>query len=102
MSPPPGGDHDRGPDMYGTIIPISILSTSFVLARVYARIKLIQNVGWDDYTIVLAQVIRILVVKAPSIDRNAVSERTQLRHSDTRSPKWARPPHVLFTLAEHC
>lgn len=57
MPPPPGGDHNRGPDTYGAVIPITILSTAFVLARMYARISVIHNVGWDDHTIVLAQVI---------------------------------------------
>lgn len=57
IPPPPGGDQNRGPDTYGAVITISILSTAFVLARMYARIKLIHNVGWDDHTIVLAQVV---------------------------------------------
>lgn len=57
MPPPPGGDHTRGPDTYGAVIPITILSTAFVLARMYTRINVIHNVGWDDHTIVLAQVI---------------------------------------------
>lgn len=57
MPPPPGGDRSRGPDVYGAVIPITVLSTAFVLARMFARIKLIKNVGWDDHTIVLAQVI---------------------------------------------
>lgn len=57
MPPPLGGDHSRGPDVYGAIIPISILSTAFVLIRMYVRIKVVHIVGWDDHTIVLAQVI---------------------------------------------
>lgn len=57
MPPPPGGDHTRGPDTYGAVIPITILSTAFVLARMYTRINVIRSVGWDDHTIVLAQVI---------------------------------------------
>lgn len=60
MPPPPGGDHNRGPDTYGAVIPITILSTAFVLARMYARISVIHNVGWDDHTIVLAQFMNIL------------------------------------------
>ncbi|MCJ1466197.1 hypothetical protein MMC07_004816 [Pseudocyphellaria aurata] len=58
-SPPPGGDHNRGPDTYGAVITISITSTAFVLARMYARIKVTHVVGWDDYTIVLAQFMNI-------------------------------------------
>ena len=57
MPPPPGGDQNRGPDTYGANIPTAILSTGFVLARMYVRIFVIHNVGWDDHTIVLAQVI---------------------------------------------
>lgn len=56
-TPPPGGDRDRGPDTYGAVISVTMISIAFVLARMYARIKVIHIVGWDDHTIVLAQVI---------------------------------------------
>ncbi|MCJ1470863.1 hypothetical protein MMC07_009510 [Pseudocyphellaria aurata] len=60
IPPPPGGDQNRGPDTYGAIIPFTILSTATVVARMYARINMVHNVGWDDYTILLAQFMNIL------------------------------------------
>lgn len=56
MPPPPGGDQNRGPNTYGAIIPVTILATVTVAARMYARIGVLHNVGWDDSTIVLGQV----------------------------------------------
>lgn len=49
--PPPGGNHDGGADTYGAMISFPALSTASVLAWIYARIQLIDNVGCDDYTI---------------------------------------------------
>lgn len=35
---------------------MTILSTTVVAARMYARMGVIHNVGWDDYTIIITQV----------------------------------------------
>lgn len=51
-----GGDQNRGTATYGAAISITILSTTAVAARIYARICAIHSVGWDDHTIVITQV----------------------------------------------
>lgn len=56
MTLPPGGDQNRGAVTYGAAISIIILSTTAVAARMYARVCLIHNVGWDDHTIMITQV----------------------------------------------
>ena len=57
LPPPPDGDQNRASQTYGAVISLTILSTAIVITRVYIRFKLISKVGWDDYTIVLAQVM---------------------------------------------
>lgn len=56
MPLPPGGDQNRAAVTYGAAISITILSTAAVAARMYARVCLIHNVGWDDHTIMITQV----------------------------------------------
>ena len=56
MPPPTGGDQNKGATIYGAAISITILSTTAVAARMYARICVVHNVGWDDHTIVITQV----------------------------------------------
>lgn len=56
MPIPPGGDQNRSAVTYGAAISIVILSTAAVAARMYARVCVIHNVGWDDHTIIITQV----------------------------------------------
>ena len=57
LSPPAKGDQDRRWTLLAVVIPMTILSTATVVVRLYTRTKVIRNVGWDDYTIVAAQVL---------------------------------------------
>lgn len=57
--PPAEGDQDRKAVLLTVVISMTILSTATVLLRIYTRTKVIHNLGWDDYTIVAAQVIRL-------------------------------------------
>lgn len=59
--PPTEGDRDRGASLLAVVISTSLLSTVIVLLRLYTRIKVIHNLGWDDYTIIVAQVMRLLL-----------------------------------------
>lgn len=56
MPVPPGGDQNRAAVTYGASISIIILSTTAVAARMYARVYVVHNVGWDDHTIMITQV----------------------------------------------
>lgn len=42
---------DRGPVSLGVTVSLTALSTAFVVARLFVRIKLLRNVGLDDYLI---------------------------------------------------
>lgn len=57
--PPTDGDDDRRATILAVVISMTLLSTATIILRVYTRIKVIHNLGWDDYTIVIAQVIRL-------------------------------------------
>ncbi len=48
------GDENRQGAMLGTTITVTSLTTLVVILRMVTRIRLVRNVGWDDYTIVAA------------------------------------------------
>lgn len=48
------GDENRQGAMLGTTITVTSLTTLVVILRMATRIRLVRNVGWDDYTIVAA------------------------------------------------
>ncbi|KAL8993861.1 MAG: hypothetical protein Q9169_006032 [Polycauliona sp. 2 TL-2023] len=52
--PPPNGDENRQGDMLATTITVTTLTTLVVILRIATRMRLVRNVGWDDYTIVAA------------------------------------------------
>lgn len=58
--PPPEGDQDRRATLLAVVIPMTLLSTATVLLRVYTRRKVLHNLGWDDYIVIIAQVMRLL------------------------------------------
>ena len=62
LPPPPGGDHSKARQLLASIVFSTILALIAVLLRMYARVKLIRNVGWDDYTIVTAMVRPMILV----------------------------------------
>lgn len=58
LTPPPQGDESRAGAQLTVCIIFSTLSTIVVILRLYARIKIVQKLGWDDYIMVMAQVIQ--------------------------------------------
>ena len=68
--PPPGGDVDRGPIVYGTYWAFFAISTVVLALRFWARLK-IRALGWDDWAMAVA------VVGGPSLRR--ASRGTQQR-----------------------
>ena len=55
-APPPGGDRSHGPLLLGTSLVTFVAVLVSVCARMFTRTFIIRQVGWDDYTIVLAAV----------------------------------------------
>lgn len=54
--PPEIAAQDKGPGILAAIISVSIVSTLFVLARLFVRIKIIQKLSLDDYFIIVSTV----------------------------------------------
>lgn len=48
-------DQDRGPQLMGAFWTMVVISTIMVGLRFYARFR-IKSIGWDDWTMLLAQV----------------------------------------------
>ncbi|MCJ1470458.1 hypothetical protein MMC07_009103 [Pseudocyphellaria aurata] len=59
-SPPAQGDEDRRVTLLAVVIPMTLLSTVTVLLRVYTRMKVVHNLGWDDYIVMMAQTISLV------------------------------------------
>ncbi|KAI7521493.1 hypothetical protein KC331_g19738, partial [Hortaea werneckii] len=45
---------DRGPTIVTLLVVFTIISALFIAARLFVRIKLLRNLGTDDYLITLA------------------------------------------------
>ncbi|KAK4690312.1 hypothetical protein P7C71_g6449, partial [Lecanoromycetidae sp. Uapishka_2] len=52
--PPPGGDQDRGPAINAAIWTFTSLALFCVLLRLYGRLILTTNFGWDDFWIIIS------------------------------------------------
>jgi hypothetical protein len=49
MATPPGGHQDKAP-LLRTVIGVELSITAVVVAlRLYTRLKLVRNAGWDDW-----------------------------------------------------
>ena len=53
LSAPPGGDQNRATELNAFTWTLFSLSTVFVAARVYSRLRLTRNFWYDDFFIVL-------------------------------------------------
>ena len=56
QDPPVGGDRDRSPALTIMVIVVMSMTIPVVSLRMVTRKFLTRNVGWDDWTIVLAEV----------------------------------------------
>ena len=62
---PPGGDRNRAAELNAVAWTWFSLSTVFVAARVYSRLRLTRNFWYDDFFIVLTWVRMKMIL--PSI-----------------------------------
>ncbi|RMZ33115.1 hypothetical protein D0859_02769 [Hortaea werneckii] len=51
---------DRGPTIVTLLVVFTIVSALFIAARLFVRIKLLRNLGADDYLITLAWICAII------------------------------------------
>lgn len=59
---PPGGNQTKAPSLLVSTIFTTLLALIVVIMRMYARIAVISNVGWDDYTIVIPMASGLLIL----------------------------------------
>jgi len=60
---PPGGDINKGPLVLGLCTVSTSLGLAAVVTRMFVRVRIVRNVGWDDYAILVAAVS----TSAPSV-----------------------------------
>ena len=56
MTPSASGDENQGPTINAILWSFVAVSLLTVLARLFGRIKLTSNVGWDDFWILISMV----------------------------------------------
>lgn len=54
--PPAGGDRNIGPNLEAAALATILIAAIVVVARFYARLRVVRNVGWDDWLMLLALV----------------------------------------------
>ena len=80
-TPPPGGDQDKAP-LLRTVIGIELcVCTIVVVARLYTRLMLVRNAGWDD-GIMLATFVWIIDINQMYDFLEAHAQRSFVRPSD--------------------
>ena len=47
---------DRGPTIFTLLVVFAIITALFIAARLFVRMRLLRNLGTDDYLITLAWV----------------------------------------------
>ncbi|KAB2110258.1 hypothetical protein AG0111_0g1264 [Alternaria gaisen] len=55
--PPMRPYENEGPTILGTTLTVTIVAVLTTIARFYVRIRMIRNVGWDDYVMLLAMML---------------------------------------------
>ncbi|KAK0648212.1 hypothetical protein B0T16DRAFT_113643 [Cercophora newfieldiana] len=99
-TPPAGGDVDRGPVILAVTIVTTVLALIVVALRIWVRLKIVKNVGWDDYTIIGASFLAILVMifEIISVAYGLGRHMYYLPHQDIiEASKWSRvtiPPNL--------
>ncbi|KAM7203289.1 hypothetical protein V8F33_002280 [Rhypophila sp. PSN 637] len=97
---PPDGDVNKGP----IVLAITYVTTSIALLavamRMFVRVKVVKSVGWDDYAILLASAMAILVLAWEIMSVNHGNGRHAYYLSEydkVQASKWSRltvPPNL--------
>ncbi|MCJ1264975.1 hypothetical protein MMC22_004850 [Lobaria immixta] len=54
--PPPGGDQNKGPALLAVSLTTGIIAFIATALRLVSRVFIVRQVGWDDFTISIAEV----------------------------------------------
>jgi hypothetical protein len=50
-------DENQGPVILGSTLTVTIAALITMVTRLYVRVRMIRNVGWDDYVMISAMVL---------------------------------------------
>jgi hypothetical protein len=50
-------NEDQGPVILGATLTVTIAALITMITRLYVRIRMIRNVGWDDYVMISAMIL---------------------------------------------
>lgn len=98
--PPAGGDQNLGPTINAVNWLFTTLATLAVGARLYGRVRLTHNIGWDDFWIVIA-IVRLpgshdIQTRKNLTKLNAVSEYPLRNHIYSKRYRRNWTTSVLF------
>ena len=71
-------NEDQGPVILGATLTVTIAALITMATRLYVRIRMIRNMGWDDYVMISAMVLVchthcFQLVDTPAFHRAAVN-----------------------------
>lgn len=100
LSPPPGGDQNRG---WQLLVVHSIFSGTVIMllfARLYTRIFIVRNIGFDDYYIILGVVSDM---KSSNLDSQQSADFSQVSSIvslilDVFQVRWGWGRHTYYLL----
>ena len=97
MTPPAGGDVDRGSTLIALSWTWASVSLLFVALRFYSRIKYASILWWDDWWILFTLVCTIClqICRSWADQRRPDSDSRLYRSVDHICPCWRLPPCVL-------
>lgn len=56
ITAPPGGDYDKAPALRVIVWVEATVGTAVLLLRLFTRTKIVNNLGWDDFWMVVTWV----------------------------------------------
>lgn len=102
MTPPPGGDVNRGPSMLGVAWGTTLFAFVFFCFRMYARIRIIHRFDAADYALVCAMVsadfVSCLIFPLTRSGAGFCGCCSQY----SGGPRWLRPTYLLPDARARC
>ena len=100
LDPPAGGDESKVTELMATMIVTTTLALIVVGTRLFVRLAVVRNVGWDDFLILIAAVRDVLRLLQPKSTSSELILDLGFRHTYTslrniRGTAWLGQTHVL-------
>ena len=101
QAPPAGGDRDMGSTINAVNWTFTMVALAAVCARLFGRIKLSRNLGWDDFWIMVSMVRPSVLAASVCLEKADRSTISAFKHSIHRNgyskyQRRHRTPHILY------